>query len=289
MKDADSLRSKDIYVSVKTPNLSKTDFCSNFNIDHNTLPVTMSGTFAGKVAIITGGTKGIGLSTAKLFISLGAKVVVSYSGDAKAAEDFMQTVGAENGTAVKADSADLQGIDLLIKTTVEKYNKIDILVLNAGILQSLEVEQVTEEAFTKSFNVNVKGPMFTVQKALPYIPAGGKIIFVSTTQNFASTVTPPYFLYCATKGAVDQMTRTLAKDLARRDINVNCVAPGPTGTYLFKEGRSEEVLRQIATLNPFNRIGEPEEVAGAFAFLSGPDSKWVNGQILKVNGGQYVG
>lgn len=249
----------------------------------------MSGSLAGKVALITGGTKGIGFSVAKLFISLGARVVVSYGGDTKAAESFVQTVGIDNGTAIKADSGDLQDLDKLVAATIEKHNRIDILVANAAILQLLDIEKVTEEAFEKSFSVNVKGPMFLVQKSLPHIPPGGKIIFVSSTQDFASTVTPPYLLYCATKGAVDQMTRTLAKDLARKNIYVNCVAPGPTGTDTLKEGRSEEDLKQIANLNPFSRIGEPDEVAGAFAFLAGPDSNWVNGQILKVNGGQFVG
>lgn len=249
----------------------------------------MSGVLTGKVALITGGTKGIGLSTAKLLLSLGAKVVVSYSGDAEAANDFVQAAGADNGMAVKADSGVLQDIDKLVQATVERHSKVDILIANAAILQLLDIEHVTEEAFEKSFNVNVKGPMFLVKAALPYIPSGGKIIFVSSTQDFASTVTPPYLLYCATKGAVDQMTRLLAKDLASRNIYVNCVAPGPTGTDTLKQGRSEDELKQIATLNPFDRIGEPDEVAGAFAFLAGPDSNWVNGQILKVNGGQFVG
>lgn len=249
----------------------------------------MSASLAGKVAIITGGTKGIGLSTAKLLVGLGAKVVASYGGDSKAADAFVKELGSDKVTAVQADGGSLAGIDTLIKATVEKHKKIDILIPNAGVLQMVDIEHLTEANYEKSYNLNVKGPMFLVQKALPYIPEGGKIILVSTTQNFASTVTPAYMLYCTTKGAIDQLTRTLAKGLASKGINVNCVAPGPTGTDLFLEGKPEGLLKQIASLNPFNRIGEPDEVAEAFAFLAGPSSRWVNGQIIKVNGGQWVG
>lgn len=249
----------------------------------------MSGALAGKVAIITGGTKGIGAATAKKLVGLGAKVVVSYGGDAAAAETLVKEIGADHIAAVQSDSGSVAGIEKLVNETVEKHGKVDIAIANAGMLQMVDVEHITEAAFDKSYNLNVKGPMFLANKVLPHMSKGGRIIFVSTSQNFASTVTPPYMLYCSTKGAIDQMTRTMAKDLAAKGINVNCVAPGPTGTDLFKEGKSEQLLKQIASLSPFGRIGEPEEVAEVFAFLSGPGASWVNGQIIKVNGGQYVG
>lgn len=249
----------------------------------------MSTPLTGKVAIITGGTKGIGAATAKKLIGLGAKVVVSYGGDATTAENLVKEVGAENMTAVQSDSGSVAGVEALVKATVEKHGKVDIAIANAGTLQMVDIAHITEAAFEKSFNLNVKGPMFLANKVLPHMAVGGRIIFVSTTQNFASTVTPAYMLYCATKGAVDQMTRTMAKDLASKGINVNCVAPGPTGTELFFEGKSDQLLKQIAGFNPFNRIGEPDEIADVFAFLSGPAASWVNGQIIKVNGGQYVG
>lgn len=249
----------------------------------------MSTPLSGKIAIITGGTKGIGAATAKKLVSLGAKVVVSYSGDASAADSLTQELGPENLTAIKSDSGSVSGIEALVSATVAKHGKIDIAIANAGVLVMVDVAHLTEEAFDRSYSLNVKGPMFLANRVLPHMSEGGRIIFVSTSQNFASTVTPPYMLYCSTKGAIDQMTRTMAKDLATRGINVNCVAPGPTGTDLFREGKSEELLKQISSLSPFGRIGEPEEVAEVFAFLSGPGASWVNGQIIKVNGGQYVG
>jgi len=199
------------------------------------ITTTMSTPLAGKIAIITGATKGIGRSTAKHLISLGAKVVVSYGGDAPAAEAFIKEFGADHATAVQADGGSLEGVEKLIKATIDKHQKIDILIPNAGRLPMTDIEHLDEANFDKTFALNVKGPMFLVQKAVPYMPEGGRIVLVSTTQNFASTVTPPYMLYCATKGAIDQMTRLLAKDLAKKGITVNCVAPGPTGTDLFFE------------------------------------------------------
>lgn len=123
------------------------------------------------------------------------------------------------------------------------------------------------------------------QAAAPHIPDGGRIIFFSTTLTAASTVTPNYLLYIATKGAIEQMTRALAKDLGKRGITVNVVSPGPTGTDLFYNGKPEAVVKMIAGFNPMNRIGTPEEIAKVVGFLAGPESTWVNGQNFRVNGG----
>lgn len=248
----------------------------------------MSASLAGKVAIITGGTKGIGAATAKKLVSLGAKVVVSYSGDAAAAEAIVKELGADNITAIKSDAGSVAGVEALVCATVEKHQKVDIAIANAGVLQMVDVEHLTEAAFEKLFNVNVKGPMFLAHHVVPHMPRGGRIIFVSTSQNYASTVTPPYMLYCSTKGAIDQMTRTMAKDLGPKGINVNCVAPGPTGTDLFVEGKSEQVIKQISGLSPFGRLGDPNEVAEVHAFLSSSSASWISGQIIRVNGGMAV-
>ncbi|KAH7066344.1 hypothetical protein BKA63DRAFT_524214 [Paraphoma chrysanthemicola] len=151
------------------------------------------------------------------------------------------------------------------------------------------VESTTEEDFTKTYDLNVKGPYFLVQKALPHMPSGSHIILLSTSLCAVSTITPNYLLYASSKGAIEQMTRVLAKDLGQRGINVNAVAPGPTGTDLFFEGKKQETIDLIASWNPFKRLGKPEEIAEAVAWLAGDGGRWVNGQILRVNGGMTVG
>lgn len=242
---------------------------------------------SGKVAVVTGGSKGIGAATATALVKLGAKVVVNYGRDSATAQNLIKTLGADNAYAVQADAGTVSGVEQLVKATVEKYGKIDILIPNAGILPMKDIESTTEADFDRAFGLNVKGPYFLVQKALPHISRGGSIILISTTQNHASTVTAPYTLYCATKGAIEQLVRLLSKDLqAKKGIRVNAIAPGPTGTDLFYEGKSEQVLKMIASLNPNNRIGTPEDVADAIVFLAGDGAKWMSGQTIRVNGGQ---
>ncbi len=146
----------------------------------------------------------------------------------------------------------------------------------------------TEAAFDAHMDLNVKGPLFLVQKAAPHIRPGGRVIFVSTGLNTATGLSPAYLLYVASKGAVDQMVRALSKELAPRGITVNAVAPGPTGTELFYKGKSEELLGMLRKGSPFGRFGEPEEIADVVAFLAGEGSRWVSGQVLRVNGANMV-
>jgi len=242
---------------------------------------------SGKVAVVTGGSKGIGAATATALVKLGAKVVINYGRDSSTAENLVKTLGSSNAYAVQADAGTVSGVEQLVNATVEKYGKIDILIPNAGILPMKDVEHTSESDFDRAFGLNVKGPYFLVQKAIPHMAKGSSIVLISTTQNFASTVSAPYTLYCATKGAIDQLARVLSKDLqAKNGIRVNAVAPGPTGTELFYEGKSEQVLKMIASLNPNNRIGTPEDVAEAIVFLAGDGAKWMSGQTVRVNGGQ---
>ncbi|KIX03276.1 uncharacterized protein Z518_06828 [Rhinocladiella mackenziei CBS 650.93] len=246
-----------------------------------------SAPLSGKIALVTGASKGIGASTATALVKLGAKVVINYSRDSAAAEKLVAQLGPDNAYAVQADAGSISGIETMVKTTVDKYGKIDILIPNAGILLMRDVETTTEVDFDRAFNLNVKGPYFLAQKALPYMARSSSIVLISTTQAHASTVTGPYTLYCATKGAIEQMVRVMSKDLqSRKGISVNAIAPGPTGTELFYEGKSEQVLKMIASLNPNNRIGTPDEVADAIVFLCGEGAKWVSGQTIRVNGGQ---
>ncbi|OTA64242.1 NAD(P)-binding protein [Hypoxylon sp. EC38] len=246
----------------------------------------VSPSFQGKVAIITGASKGIGKASAIALARLGAAVVINYSSDEQAAQDALAEVkklGAGEGRLVRADVSTVEGVQSLVKQTVDAYSKIDIVVANAGVLPMKDLEHTTEADFDRTFAINVKGPYFLAQAAAPHMPRGSHIIFMSTTLTVASTVMPGYLLYNSTKGAIEQMTRVINKDLGRKGILVNAVAPGPTGTELFFRGKSEEMLKTIANFNPQGRIGTPEEIAEAVVFLS--HSSWVAGQVLRANGG----
>ena len=235
----------------------------------------------GKVALITGASKGIGKATADRLAQQGARVIATYGSDAGAAKELIK--GMEGGLAIQSNAGSVTEIDALVKEVVKRCGKIDILVLNAGVLPMKDLEETTEDDFDKTFALNVKGPYFLAQKAVPHMAPGSHIIFLSTTLCTASTVQPNYLLYNSTKGAIEQMTRVMAKGLGPKQISVNAVAPGPTGTELFFKGKNEQVLKMIAGLSPMNRIGEPEEIAETIAYLSG--SRWVSGQVIRVNGG----
>ncbi|KUJ24590.1 short-chain dehydrogenase/reductase-like protein sdr [Mollisia scopiformis] len=240
---------------------------------------------AGKVALITGGSKGIGRALSLRLAASGANVVVNYSSDSTSANETISAISAEHAFAVKADVGSVSDVGRLVDATIERFGKLDIVVACAGIMPLSELEKLTEEEFDRVMSVNVKGPLFLTQKAIPHMTSGGRIILFSTTLNAASTVTPNYLAYCTSKGAIDQMTRILSKDLARKGILVNAIAPGPTATDLFMKGKNEQVLKMIAGFNPQGRIGSPEEIADVAAFLAGEGSKWVTGQVIRVNGG----
>ncbi|KAI6093529.1 hypothetical protein F4821DRAFT_220819 [Hypoxylon rubiginosum] len=239
-----------------------------------------------KVAVITGASKGIGKASAIALARLGATVVINYSSDEQSAQETLaevKKIGSGEARIVRADVGSVAGAQSLVKQAVDAYSKIDVLVANAGVMPMMDLEHTTEEAFDRTFAVNVKGPYFLAQAAAPHMAKGSHIIFMSTTLTTASTVQPPYLLYNSTKGAIEQMTRVISKDLGRKGILVNCVAPGPTGTDLFFRGKSEELLKTIAGFNPQGRIGTPEEIAEAVVFLS--QSSWVSGQVVRANGG----
>ncbi|KAK9385230.1 hypothetical protein V1515DRAFT_617492 [Lipomyces mesembrius] len=224
------------------------------------------------IAIVTGGSKGIGRATALRLAKEGANVVINYSSDASAADEVVNLIGADRSLAVKADAGNIAELERLVTETVTKFGKIDILVPNAGVMLMKDLETTTEHDFEMSMALNIKGPYFLAQKAAPHIAPGSHIIFLSTTLCATSTVTPNYLLYVTTKGAVEQMTRVMSKDLARKGVSVML-------------GKSEQVFKMIAGFSPQNRIGTPEEIADVVAFLSGNGSKWITGQTVRVNGG----
>ncbi|KAF4620379.1 hypothetical protein D9613_000451 [Agrocybe pediades] len=250
---------------------------------------TMS--LAGKVAIVTGSSRSIGAEIAKDLAKEGANVVVNYAGNVAAANEVVAEInskGAGRAFPVQADVSSIAGSEALLTATLKEFGRIDILVLNAGIMGSKVIADVDEAFYDAHFNLNVKGPLFLVKAAAPLLPEGGRVIFISTTLTNAMSVLPNAVVYVASKGAIEQAARSLAKDLGARGITVNCVSPGPTDTPLFRAGKPEGVINFIAGLHPSKRLGTPQEIAPAVTFLASPAGAWVNGQNIRVNGGFSV-
>ncbi|KAF8470808.1 short chain dehydrogenase [Kalaharituber pfeilii] len=247
--------------------------------------VSAPGPLSGKVCIVTGGSKGIGKAIALQLAKDGASVVINYSRDAAAAEEVVKAIGEGQAIAVKGDAGSVEDIRNLVTKTIETFGRLDSAICNAGIMEMKTIDSTTEEDWDRSFGVNVKGPFFLAQEAAKHLQTGGSILFFSTSILGFSLVQPAYLLYASTKGAVEQMTRVLAKDLGRRGITVNCVAPGPTATELFLKGKTEEQITFMEKAAPGGRLGRPEDVAGLVRYLVGPEAAWINGQVVRVNGG----
>lgn len=250
----------------------------------------MSSSLSGKVALVTGASRGIGRATALALGKEGASVVVNYVSSADAAAEVVNEIGSDRSVAIKADMSNIDDIKRLIQQIVERFGKIDIIVLNAGLLwQNGSLTNVDEGAFDLIFQTNVKGPIFLIQEAAKHIPDGGRVLLFSSSLTAVSMVTPNYLLYVATKGAVEQMTRVLAKDLGKRGITVNTISPGPISTDTYFVGKTEEMVKFQRTFAPANRIGTPEEVADVVTFMASDKGQWINGQNIRINGGMTIG
>ncbi|KAG9413140.1 hypothetical protein AC1031_016164 [Aphanomyces cochlioides] len=233
----------------------------------------------GKVALITGASRGIGKAIAQRLAKDGASVIVNYASNSTHAESVVQDINSkathgQHAIAIKADVSSYDECKLLVQQSLDAFGKVDIVVLNAGILNNVTLDQITEEAFNQSIGINVKGPLFLTQLLSPTFQPGSRVIFISSSLTATSSITPNYTLYVTTKGAIEQLSRVLARDLGKRGITVNTVSPGPTNTELFYEGKSEAVVNAITSVNPLGRVGEPEEIANVVAFVAGPDSSW---------------
>jgi 3-oxoacyl-[acyl-carrier protein] reductase len=243
---------------------------------------------AGKVAVVTGASKGIGASIAKHLASEGAAVVVNYASSKTGADKVVGEITAQGGRAiaVQADVARKADIERLFIETKKAFGKLDVLVNNAGIYEFSPLEQITEEHFHKQFNLNVLGLILTTQEALKFFsPQGGSVINLSSV---VSTWTPPNgSVYSATKAAVDAVTGSLAKELGARKIRVNAVRPGMVETEgTHSAGITEsDMRRQYEAQAPLGRIGQPQDIATAVGFLASSDSAWITGETLLVSGG----
>jgi 3-oxoacyl-[acyl-carrier protein] reductase len=237
-----------------------------------------------RVAVVTGASGGIGRAVAERLAADGTTVVVHYAGNAGRAQEVVDAVTAAGAkaTAVRADVADETEVAALFDAAEEAYGGVDVVVNTAGIMLLSPLAELSLYDFDRMHRTNVRGTFVVSQQAARRLRPGGALI------NFSSSVVelalPTYSAYAATKGAVDAMTAILAKELRGRDVTVNAVAPGPTATSLFLDGKPQEAVDQLASMAPLERLGTPEDVAEVVAFLAGP-ARWVNGQVLLANGG----
>jgi 3-oxoacyl-[acyl-carrier protein] reductase len=238
-----------------------------------------------RVAVVTGGSRGIGRETAERLAADGYAVVVNYAGNEAEADKAVAAITEAGGRAiaVRADVAEETEVAALFDAAESAYGGVDVVVHAAGVMTLAPLVDLDLDALDRMHRTNIRGTFVVDQQAARRLRAGGAII------NFSSSVLalaiPGYSAYAATKGAVEAMTLILAREMRGRDITVNAVAPGPTATALFLDGKDEETVARMAAQPPLERLGTPEDIAGVVAFLAGPAGRWVNGQVVRANGG----
>ncbi|HEX9361137.1 MAG TPA: SDR family oxidoreductase [Bradyrhizobium sp.] len=238
-----------------------------------------------KVAIVTGASRGIGAAVAERLAGDGFTVVINYSSDAKAAETLARNIESKGGRALtaKADVSDASAVRGMFDATEAAFGGVDVLVNNAGIMKLATIADGDDALVDSHITINLKGSLNTMREAARRLREGGRIINLSS--SVVGLYQPTYGVYAATKAGVEAMTHVLSKELRGRNITVNAVAPGPTATALFLDGKPQAAIDHLAKLAPLERLGQPEDIANAVAFLAGPDGAWINGQVLRANGG----
>ena len=238
-----------------------------------------------KIAIVTGASRGIGAAIAERLGKDGFAVIVNYAGNAAAAEEVVRKIEQAGGKAVtaQADVSDAAAVGRMFDSAEAAYGGVDVLVNNAGIMMLAPLASADDDNFNRQIDVNLKGTFNTLREAAKRLRNGGRVI------NFSTTVVglklEAYGVYAATKAAVETLTAIMAKEMRGRDITVNAVAPGPTATGLFLDGKTPDLIERMSKMNPLERLGTPEDIAAVVAFLAGPDGGWINGQTLRANGG----
>lgn len=238
-----------------------------------------------RVAIVTGASRGIGAAVLQRLAKDGFAVVLDYAGDATGADEVVRRVkdGGGAALAVQANVVDPAAVRALFDQAESAFGGVDVLVNNAGIMGTTLMVETDDESFDRHIAINLKGTFNGMREAARRLRRGGRII------NFSSSVVglyqPRYSVYAATKGGVEAMSKVLANELRGREITVNVVAPGPTGTDLFFKGKPQKLIDELANQAPLGRLGTPDDIARVVSFLAGPDGGWVNGQVLRANGG----
>ncbi|ASP80391.1 short-chain dehydrogenase/reductase SDR [Sinorhizobium meliloti CCNWSX0020] len=238
-----------------------------------------------KVAIVTGASRGIGAAIATRLADDGFTVVINYAGSASEADALVEAIEARGGRAIaaQADVSDPAAVARMFDAAQAAFGGIDVLVNNAGIMKLATVTDSDDALFDRQVAINLKGTFNTLREAAKRLREGGRIVNLSS--SVVGLYQPTYAAYAATKAGVEAMTHVLSKELRGRSITVNAIAPGPTATALFLDGKPQAVVDRLAKLAPLERLGQPEDIAAAVSFLAGPDGAWINGQVIRANGG----
>ena len=237
------------------------------------------------MAIVTGASRGIGAAIAERLANDGFTVAINFAGKAAEAEQLVRKIAASGGQAItaQADVSDPAAVARLFDAAEAAFGGVDILVNNAGIMELAPLAESDDALFDRLVAINLKGTFNTLRLAARRLRDGGRIVNLST--SVVGLKLENYGVYAATKAAVETMTAILSKELRGRSITVNAVAPGPTATDLFLNGKSDELIAHMSKMNPLERLGTPADIANTVAFLAGPDGGWINGQVLRANGG----
>lgn len=238
-----------------------------------------------KVVLITGASRGIGAFTATLLAQQGHKVVINYANNDQQATQIVENIKAAGGTAsrFKADVSQSNQVELLFDYVINTYGKIDVLINNAGIMNFKKIALLDDATIDKVIAINLKGTLYAMREAAKRLEQGGKIINLSS--SVIGMKLEGYGIYTASKAAIESLTAILAKELRAKNITVNAVAPGPTATELFFEGKSDELIAQLAKASPLERLGTVEDIAAVLNFVVSDDGNWINAQTIRVNGG----
>lgn len=238
-----------------------------------------------RVAIVTGGSRGIGRAISKRLAADGFSVVLTYAGNEAAARATVDDIRSTGGhaTALLTNVSSSEQVTALFDATDKAHGRVDVVVHSAGIMELAPLADMPDDQFDRIIDVNLRGTFLMMKGASRALQAGGRFIAISS--SVIAKNLPGYGAYTASKSGVESLVHVFANELRGRQITVNAVAPGPVATELFLTGKSEELLAQIAKQSPLERLAQPEDIVGAVSFLAGPDGAWVNSQVLRANGG----